>query len=487
MSAMTDFVSKVQLAQVETENGDVFQLKNCIGEGGQGAVYATQQKGRLVKLSFARKGSEENIKDAYRRYKILRNGNLPEQLAKPLFEIKPVEMNDVIIYGYVMELMDDMVSLGSQFCKKGERPDAYIHRMGGIRRMYVILRKVAEILDCIHSVGYCYGDLNPNNVFISASTDYDAVQLIDCDNLMVAADCKGSIYFPGYGAPEILKGLSQNSFITDSWSFAVLTFYTLRQTLPFVGKMVADAATMEISQMEKKAEFAELPFIDDESGENASRQAFPKAIMETKALQDLFARTFGKNVLPFSRPTLSAWIEALQQGECQFFKCAASSCGHVFLRTKGEVKCPFCDGTIVEANATVAVLLSRDKTSIRYGSPLILSDKPVVVEFPISECAMRKLEINLDAVQNKLSLKLLPYGDQEIYDSIEVLLAINDSGKGKKMDLAPEIPTLVPIKNGEMYYFNMPAYKNSLDQVEEGESPMEIRAVVAVMCRGLNG
>ena len=31
----------------------------------------------------------------------------------------------------------------------------------------LLLRKLAEILDQIHAAGYCYGDLNPNNIFVS--------------------------------------------------------------------------------------------------------------------------------------------------------------------------------------------------------------------------------------------------------------------------------------------------------------------------------
>ena len=269
MGLTTEFLEKEQITQVETENSEIFELKDCIGEGGQGAVFKTQRKNLLVKLSISRDNSLNKIKSIYRRYNNLRcRRDFPAYLAKPLCEIAPIERNDHIIYGYVMELMEDMVSINSLFRKNNENPLEYINRMGGIQRMYTILRKTAEILDKIHSLGYCYGDLNPNNVFVSSDTNYNEVQLIDCDNLMIASEFEGMIYYPNYGAPEVVKGLSSNNAITDTWSFAVLAFYTLRQVFPFNGLLVTEANSLNLSQMEAKAKFAELPFIDDEQGDN---------------------------------------------------------------------------------------------------------------------------------------------------------------------------------------------------------------------------
>ena len=165
-----EIVKKSGIKQVETDSAGAFELRKCIGEGGQGAVYTTQRKNLLIKLSYASKGF--NPKTVYRRYRNLRSRtDLPEYIAKPLNEIKPIEIGDKVFYGYVMELMEDMVSLTSLQSRKNESIDVYLNRLGGIRRIYTLLRKLAEILEQIHAAGYCYGDLNPNNIFVSSDTE----------------------------------------------------------------------------------------------------------------------------------------------------------------------------------------------------------------------------------------------------------------------------------------------------------------------------
>ena len=62
MISTKDALDKIQLKQVETENSEVFKLVECIGEGGQGAVYSTQRKNLLVKLSIVKENSREFIK-----------------------------------------------------------------------------------------------------------------------------------------------------------------------------------------------------------------------------------------------------------------------------------------------------------------------------------------------------------------------------------------------------------------------------------------
>lgn len=112
-----EIVKQNKITNVETESAGIFELKECIGEGGQGAVYKTQRTNLLIKLSYASKGF--NPETVYRRYRNLRSRiDLPDYIAKPLNEIKPIEKGGKIFYGYVMELMEDMVSLSSLQCKK---------------------------------------------------------------------------------------------------------------------------------------------------------------------------------------------------------------------------------------------------------------------------------------------------------------------------------------------------------------------------------
>lgn len=473
MISMKDVLEKLQFNQVKTENSEVFKLVECIGEGGQGAVFQTQRKNLLVKLSITKEDAKEIIKTKYRRYKSLSGRrDLTPYLAKPLNMIEPIVEDGKVIYGYVMELMEDMVSLQSLFRKNGETPTAYISRMGGIRRIYVLLRKIAEILDNIHSIGYVYGDLNPNNVFVSSDPAYTEVQLIDCDNLMVAADYDGFIYYPGYGAPEIFKGLCKNNTITDSWSYAVLAFVTLRQAKPFQGKMILDAETLELSQLEQKADLGELPFID-ENQDNAATHALPKDVMESPLLQQLFLNTFGKDSSINTRPTLQEWINAFLEWENQFVKCANPKCGSVYLKYKGVDKCPFCDKKNIEPFVVCYKMVLHEQACSQFDSRIIVCDVPVNIELPISEYKMIHLEVSLNAKAKKVYIKQLDDED------ISAEWTIKSIGSGKKVKLPSNIPVGLSVLNKEQNFLQFPEYS-----FIEGK---KARGVLKFTCGGLNG
>lgn len=476
---MQEILQKIGLEQVESDNSDIYKLQ-FMAEGGQGAVFQTQHKNLLVKLSCAKTGTID-IPKIYRRYASLRcRTDLPSYLAKPLCEIKPIEKNGVVVYGYVMELMEDMVSLGSLFRQKNENPINYIKRLGGIRRMYIILRKVAEILDGIHCAGYCYGDLNPNNVFVSSDPTFNAVQLIDCDNLMIAADFKGTIYYPGYGAPELMKkSIAANTPITDTWSFAILAFYTLRQVHPFKGLLVENAVTDEISLMEQKASEGDLPFIDDATENNQTERALPINIMETTKLQNLFAKTFGKNKSDLSRPVLSEWIESLKEGEHDFLKCG--NCGELYIWQK-EKQCPFCDSKSVTPYVLALGAIQHEiNNNLHPCTPRIriIDEYPVEIQIPLSQYKIVPIEMFLDSKNQKILFKHK--------NSNEIQLEWRkDSRSAKTVVVPPEISAPIKVVDNEKNFLIFPVYNFDIPDENDNEKKGRSRSIITFQYRSNN-
>ena len=465
-----ELVKENGITDVETESAGAFELEECIGEGGQGAVYKTQHPNLLVKLSYA---SKDNFKPniVYRRYRNLRSRiDLPNNLAKPLNEIKPIIKGGRVFYGYVMELMEDMVPLSSLHCKKGEEFALYIERLGGIRRIYTLLRKLAEILNQIHAVGYCYGDLNPNNIFISSDTEFSEVQLIDCDNMTIAADFKDSISFKGFSAPEIVREHKFNTPLSDTWSFAVVAFFALRQELPFHGRLVTDAATMDISTIEKKEEEADLPFIDDQDEDNVGESAIFREVMETKNLQDLFKRTFSGEKNFLTRPALFEWIEALQIGENSFMKC--KKCGKHYIKMGKKCECPFCD---TESHVPYILLLNMIYTGgqlIETSSShptYLLEDSSALLIIPMAETKSANIKVSFNASRQQLSLLLTNQ------DELKATLRIDKEKTTKNCALKKDVPLLVKVKEDCGCYIFFPEYTlteiiNNEDESEESSS-----------------
>ena len=478
-----EIVKKNGIVDVETESASIFELEECIGEGGQGAVYKTQRPNLLVKLSCASKASF-NPNDAYRRYRNFRSRiDLPNNLAKPLSEIKPIEKGGKVFYGYVMELMDDMVPLSSLHCKKNEKFELYLERLGGIRRIYILLRKLAEILDQIHAAGYCYGDLNPNNIFVSSNTEYSEVQLIDCDNMTIAADFKESITFRGFSAPEIVREHKSNTPLSDTWSFAVVAFFALRQELPFHGKLVTDAATMEISAIEKKEDESDLPFIDDQNEDNAGKTSIFRDVMETEMLQSLFKRTFSGEKSFLTRPALFEWIEALRESEMMFIKC--KNCGKHYIKVGKKQECPFCDKEshtpyIFIRNTILAVLDTGFSPGFSHPAYL-LEDTSTLMDIPVAQTKTARIEASFNATKQQLSIQLT---DQK---ELKATLIVTEEKTSKNCTLKAGIPLLIDVKEGMKYQILFPEYTLEIDRDEdepkEDDFP-KFRSVIIFTYRG---
>ena len=470
-----EIVKQNKITNVETESAGIFELKECIGEGGQGAVYKTQRTNLLVKLSYASKGF--NPETVYRRYKNLRSRiDLPDYIAKPLNEIKPIEKGGKIFYGYVMELMEDMVSLSSLQCKKNESFGLYLDRLGGIRRIYTLLRKLAEILEQIHSVGYCYGDLNPNNVFISSNTEYNEVQLIDCDNMVIAADFNDSIAFKGFSAPEVVREHKFNTPLSDTWSFAVIAFFTLRQELPFHGKLVTDAATMEISTMEKKEEESDLPFIDDMDKDNTGKSSALRNLLETEMLQSLFKRTFSGEKSFLTRPALFEWIETLRIGETSFMKC--KNCGKHYIKVSKKHECPFCDKESHTPYILIlnTILAGNKIQDTGFSHPAyLLEDTSTLMNIPIAETKSANIEASFNVSKQQLSILLT---DQK---ELKVTLNIPKEKTTKSCTLKKGISLLIDVKEGKQYQILFPEYTRT-NIIHDGDSkendPSKFRSVI---------
>ena len=476
-----EIVKQNKITNVETESAGIFELKECIGEGGQGAVYKTQRTNLLVKLSYASKGF--NPETVYRRYKNLRSRiDLPDYIAKPLNEIKPIEKGGKIFYGYVMELMEDMVSLTSLQSKKNEKIAFYLERLGGIRRIYTLLRKLAEILEQIHAAGYCYGDLNPNNIFVSSDTEYSEVQLIDCDNMVIAADFNDSIAFKGFAAPEIVREHKFNTPLSDTWSFAVVAFFALRQELPFHGKLVTEAATMEISTMEKREDESDLPFIDDLDNDNAGKSSGFRDLLETKMLQELFKRTFSGEKSFLTRPALFEWIEALQIGEKTFMKC--NNCGKHYIKIGKKHECPFCDK---ESHAPYILMLNTIITGNKvldtgFSHPAyLLEDTSTLMDVPVALTKSARIEASFNATKQQLSIQLTDLKE------LKATLSIPKEKITKNCTLKAGIPLLINVKEGMKHQILFPEYTLEIDRDEdepkEGDLP-KFKGVILFTYRG---
>jgi serine/threonine protein kinase len=380
--------------------GTRHELEKEVGSGGQGVVWETRRENILVKCL---KGSDVEKRELnYRRltYLMLRNDLPHREIAVPKALLAAPDC------GYVMELMDEMVSLEGSLrpprnCRDVEQIIEWYKSSGAIRRRILLLHRLSGILVEIHSKGFCFGDLSPHNVFISENPEHHEVQLIDCDNLVLLSESDSRLYTPRYGAPELVRGESVHSTMTDAFSFAVIAYELLTLSHPLIGDMVSNGEP----ELEEAAFKGELPWVEDaKDASNVSKDGLPSELVVFKTLRELFQKTFSDSQNFWTRPGMMEWHEALGSVLRGFLKC--DHCGAFFVYNK-DLSCPFCKQA-KDKNHLIALKFLRWDPKAEIGErlrnpkeiqlPRMILNKGETIEIPatLQHAGQGTLEITMD-------------------------------------------------------------------------------------------
>lgn len=340
-----------KLPTLEDIHGGKYPLKSELASGGQGVVYTTELPQTLIK-GFTNK--DESVKKRWREHiEWLIRQNLQDlKLARPLVLLKEPRM------GYVMELMDGLIPLKDLFDSfikasddiSEDNPAPHIQDyldQGGLKRRVGILCQLARTLNQLHGRGMLYGDISPDNIFVSDDINHTETWLIDCDNISFESHPGLAVYTPEYGAPELVRGEAMLSSLTDCWSFAVVAYQLLTHNHPLKGSLVNDGEP----EVEDEAFRGVHPWINDPDNlDNENFSNLPIQLIENSNLPALFQQTFGLGMhSPIERPTMAQWLEALTEVDEHLFSCP--ECGGYSLLpieefNSDEIPCFFCDENV---------------------------------------------------------------------------------------------------------------------------------------------
>lgn len=345
---MSQTQTKKRLPVLEDIRGASYPLKKELSRGGQGVVYTTDLPNVLIK-GFTNK--DERAKQRWRAHIewLIRQDLSDLKLARPLVLIKEPRM------AYAMELMDGLVELTSLFNSfieardnaSDENPAPHIQNylgQGGLRRRIRILCQLARTLNQLHGRGMLYGDLSPDNIFVSDDPDHAETWLIDCDNINFDSHSGLTVHTPDYGAPEVVRGEAMLSSLTDCWSFAVIAYQLLTHNHPLKGQMIDDGDP----ELEDEALRGHHPWINDpDEPHNECFNNLPLQLLDHSKLPALFQQVFGPGKhTPTDRPTMAEWLEALTEVDEHLFVCNGCR-GHSILSTDerqlDDIECFFCD------------------------------------------------------------------------------------------------------------------------------------------------
>jgi len=339
-----------------------------LAEGGQGVVYRTADTSLALKQPKTATGELDKDINLYDRFQEIRLLPLPPriQISLPLAILRDEP-------GYVMQLFNGMepfshfslsgktkIELGKQtlppWLEKARNKDTallllHYAQTGSTSRRLFMLAKCASILARIHCAGLVYGDISTENVFFGNGNE---VSLIDTDNLRSEYINSGRTYMtPGYGSPEIVRGLDHARPRTDCWAFAVLAYKTITLCHPFIGKKVMKpdsddggwdaepAADGTPADLDEQAYGGYLPFVEDKNdNSNARTSGLSGELVATPEVNLLFQETFGAGrTQPHRRPSMAFWAMELTRAYDKSLYCP--NCGMSYFADK-HTRCPYC-------------------------------------------------------------------------------------------------------------------------------------------------
>lgn len=322
--------------------GHAYTLLGKLGEGGQGIVCLTDRPRVLVKIARHQKDEARQVWHAHLRW-------VMQQALEGLPIARPKALIVKPRLGYVMELMDgleplsDLMQRAEDSLRPGGDTNEWV-RSGGLKRRLKLLARLARVLSELHGRGMAYGDLSPANIFISKSSSYEEVWLIDCDNISsLSRDSGQALYSPDYGAPEVVRGEALAESRTDSWSFAVIAFRVLALAHPMEGDLVVNGEP----ELKDRAQRGELPWVDHPSDRiNFLSSGLPREIVTTTRLRNLFQQAFDPGLSdPGARPSMTEWASAFDEATTVCITCPSDLCSNSFFTTR-ERKCQICGADI---------------------------------------------------------------------------------------------------------------------------------------------
>jgi len=315
--------------------GSEYIIVDEIGRGGQGRVFSLKGGQYAFKL-LSMKTSGKKAQLLKRKLSYIKTRDIND-----LPIAKPREQVSGNILGYIMDMATDMVPL-VDFLKPSDDKNWWL-TTGGLRKRLNILLKLAKVLSTLHYKGLVYGDLSPQNIFISKDPKFSEILLIDTDNITHHSKVGEAVYTPGYGAPEIIKQESGYDTYTDDFSFSIIAYQLLTLNHPFIG----DYVNAGDPELEENAYLCKIPWIEHSNEViNKSTTGFSSSSTISNHMMKEFNKTFEDAINnKLKRTTTSKWCDVINTTIDYLLKC--SQCNNEFMHRKFKAPiCPFCNTEI---------------------------------------------------------------------------------------------------------------------------------------------
>ena len=211
------------------------EVRELLGEGGQGSVYLARWQGRELALKWYLQSFLGSVPN--HQAKLTEVIGLGAPTPRFLWPSALVTIQDRSEFGYLMDLRPPEYSSLNAYVARRVRTS--------LRNALVACYQLADSFRKLHLKGYAYRDISRGNAFIIVATG----DVLICDNDNVVENNSRQTGVMGTGnfiAPEILKG---NGAVpntdSDLHSLAVLMFQILFLAHPLDGKRWANIRALD--------------------------------------------------------------------------------------------------------------------------------------------------------------------------------------------------------------------------------------------------
>lgn len=314
-----------------------------LGAGGQGIVYLVNYQGQKYALKWYFYDKLRHPDKFYKNLIDNINDGPPEGNKKFLW---PKYITQYVYvkgkyktFGYLMELAPsdyvefDNIYMGYSWEKPKKRGQNAIkkeYRFESLDAQVTAAINIVKQFRSLHLVGKSYQDLNGGGFFINTKTG--DVLVCDCDNVAPDKENFGIGGFPGYMAPEIVRGVAQPDVLTDRYSLAVLLFRLFMRADPLEGKKVIQSVVLteekELMHYGKQPVFIyDLKNDSNRPVKGVHDNAIKMWHLYPAFLRDAFMQSFTEGMLnPGKRIIEKKWQELLIRLRSDIIHC---TCGKV--------------------------------------------------------------------------------------------------------------------------------------------------------------
>lgn len=332
-------------------------VTRSLDSGAQGEVYEAQWEGHSVALkwyrpSLATEAQRASIMELIRRRSPHRSFIWPMGLATVAGETN---------FGYIMPLLESRF-VGMHTYMQGQvEPSFQARATAG----YHLARSFLKL----HTAGFCYRDINFNNIFFDP--DSGDIRIIDNDNVAINGQPAGNVLGTyRFMAPEVLRG-APPSTDTDLYSLAVLLFYIFMLHHPLDG--AREVAIHALNEAAMRRLYGDEPvfIFDPDDDSNRPDPLYHQMALRywpiyPQFLRDRFVQAFSTGI---RNPRHGRVRESVWQRDMVNLRDAIMYCGHchaeTFYDASCSVTCWSCEQTVIqpprlEMEHNVTVMLNPD-------------------------------------------------------------------------------------------------------------------------------